>query len=74
MNHLDIIDFLVISVQQSRNGFWEQTFFFFNSLVDILPPPPASGDPHIYADPGSQNVADSDPKNRFKRGTVGHSR
>ena len=38
--------------------------FFLQFLVDILPLGSGSVDPHIFADPdpGSQNLADPDPK------------
>ena len=39
-------------------------FLFLQILVDILPLGSGSVDPHIFADPdpGSQNLADPDPK------------
>ena len=51
-------------------GFIKSNLFFLQFLVDILPLGSGSVDPHIFPDPGSQNLADPtdpDPKHCRKQ-------
>ena len=58
MNQSEIRKFYNLCFFNSSDLGFESKIFFLQFLVDILPLGSGSVDPHIFADPGSQNLAD----------------